>query len=100
MVKNLWVYLFNASHDWFHQFKFTANLDNVEVSGGATVVGTEGLTVVSQEFPEMLQEIIDEGMYLPKQDFNTDETGLYWRRMPDQGYTSKEENAVKQQRVG
>ena len=71
MVKNLWVYLFNASHDWFHQFKFTANLDNVKVSGGATSADR----VVSQEFPEMLQEIIDEGMYLPKQDFNMDGRG-------------------------
>jgi len=29
------------------------------------------------EFPEMLQEMIDEGMYLPKQVFNVDEAGLY-----------------------
>ena len=96
MVKNLWVHLFNASHDWFHQFKVRANLDNVKVSGGATSTDT----VVSQEVPEMLQAIINEGMYLPKQDFNMDETGLYWKRMPGQDYISKEENAIKQQRVG
>ena len=39
--------------------------------------------VAAQEFPEMLQEIIDKGVYLPEQVFNVDETGLYWKRMPD-----------------
>ena len=39
--------------------------------------------VAVREFPEMLQEIIDEGAYLPKQVFNVDDTGLYWKRMPD-----------------
>ena len=39
--------------------------------------------VAAQEFPEILQEIIDEGVYLPEQVFNVDERGLYWKRMPD-----------------
>ena len=52
---------FNASHVWFHQFKARADLYNVKVSGEAA--STE--MVAAREFPEMLQEIIDEGTYLP-----------------------------------
>ena len=39
--------------------------------------------VAAQEFPEMLRETVDEGTYLPEQVFNVDETGPYWKRMPD-----------------
>ena len=74
---------FNVSCGWFHWFKARANLYNVKVSGEAA--STE--MVAAREFPEMLQEIIDEGTYLPKQVFNVDETGLYWKRMPGQSYT-------------
>ncbi|XP_069396411.1 tigger transposable element-derived protein 1-like [Delphinus delphis] len=71
---------FNASHGWFHRFKARANLHNVKVSGEPASTDT----VAAREFPEMLlQEIIDEGAYLPEQVFNVDETGLYWKRMPD-----------------
>ena len=47
--------------------------------------------VAALEFPEMLWEITDEGLYLPEQVCNVDETGLYWKWMPDQSYISKEE---------
>ena len=50
--------------------------------------------VAAQEFPEMLQEIIDEGAYLPKQVFHVDQTGLYWKKMPDRSYISKEEKLM------
>ena len=52
---------FNVSCGWFHWFKARANLYNVKVSGEAA--STE--MVAAREFPEMLQEIIDEGTYLP-----------------------------------
>ena len=74
---------FNVSCGWFHWFKARANLYNGKVSGEAA--STE--MVAAREFPEMLQEIIDEGTYLPKQVFNVDETRLYWKRMPGQSYT-------------
>ncbi|XP_044275311.1 tigger transposable element-derived protein 1-like [Varanus komodoensis] len=78
---------FHASHGWFHRFKARANLHNIKVSGKAASADT----VAAQEFPEMLREIIDEGAYLPEQVFNVDETELYWKRMPDRSYISKEE---------
>ena len=47
-------------------------MHNIKVSGA-----TVGAHVTAWEFPEMLLEIIDEGMYLPKQVFNVDEIELY-----------------------
>ena len=52
---------FNVSCGWFHWFKARANLYNVKVSGEAAST----VMVAAREFPEMLQEIIDEGTYLP-----------------------------------
>ena len=79
---------FNASHGWFHRFKVRANLHNVKVSGETASENT----VAAWEFPETLREIIDKGTYLPEQIFNVDETGLYWKRMPDQSYISGRKN--------
>ena len=50
-------------------------------------------TLTAWEFPEF-REIIDEGTYLPEQVFSVDETGLYWKRMPDRSYISKEEKLM------
>ena len=70
---------FNASHGWFHRFKARASLHNVKVSGETASADR----VAVQELPETLWEIIDDGVYLPNQVFNVDETQLYWKRMPD-----------------
>lgn len=69
---------FNGSHGQFHQFKARANFHDVKASDEAVSADT----VATQEFPKMLQEIIDEGANLPKQDFNVDEIGLYQKRIP------------------
>ena len=63
---------FNASHNWFHWLKAGANMHNVKVSGEA---GNSDM-ITAWEFPEMLWEITDEGMYLLDQVFNVDEIGL------------------------
>ena len=81
---------FNASHGWLHWFKTRVNLHDVKVSGEVASADM----VAAQEFPEMLREITDEGTYLPEQVFNVDETGLYWKRMPDRSYISKEEKLM------
>ena len=70
---------FNASHGWSHRFKARVNLHNIKVSGEAASADT----VAAREFPETLEEITGEGVYLPELFFNVDETGLYWKRMLD-----------------
>ncbi|XP_043291812.1 tigger transposable element-derived protein 1-like isoform X1 [Cervus canadensis] len=81
---------FNASCGWFYRFKARANLHNVKVSDEAMSADM----AAAREFPDILREIIDEGAYLPEQVFNVDETGLYWKRMPDRSYISKEEKLM------
>lgn len=48
----------------------------------------------SKEYPKMLKGIIPRGGYKPEQVFNVDETGLYWKRMPDRTYISKTEKSA------
>ena len=74
---------FNASHGLFHRFKARTNVHSINVSSEAA----DANIPAAREFPEMLQEINDEGIYLPKQVFNVDETGLDWKRMAGQSYT-------------
>ena len=51
-------------------------------------------TPAAQRFPEILQEISDEGEYLPEQVFNVNEKELYWKRIPVWSYFSKEEKLM------
>ena len=53
---------FNASHGLFHRFKARSNLHSINVSGEAADANISA----AREFPEMLQEIIDKGTYLPR----------------------------------
>lgn len=48
----------------------------------------------AEAFPEQLRKIIRQGEYTPQQVFNVDETGLYWKKMPERSYISKEEKAM------
>ncbi|XP_067932973.1 tigger transposable element-derived protein 1-like [Watersipora subatra] len=80
---------FSASCGWFSRFK-RANLHNVSVSGEAASADTEA----AERFPQVLKEIIEEGGYSAKQIFNVDETGLFWKKMPEKTYISREEKTM------
>jgi len=47
--------------------------------------------VASAEFPATLENITEESGFLPQQIFNVDETGLFWKQMPDRSFIAKEE---------
>ncbi|XP_066990455.1 tigger transposable element-derived protein 1-like [Macrobrachium rosenbergii] len=51
-------------------------------------------SVAAESFPSGLAEIIRKGGYTAKQVFNVDETGLFWKRMPNRTYISKEERSA------
>ncbi|XP_066943489.1 tigger transposable element-derived protein 1-like [Macrobrachium rosenbergii] len=77
---------FVASAGWFHRFKNCHNFHSVKISGEAASADAKG----AAKFKDILQKIvIDEG-YLPEQILNVNETGLYWKRMPQQSYIHKE----------
>ena len=64
------------------RFKAQANYHNLKVQGEA-----------ASEFPKALAEIIRKGGYSAYQKFNVDETGLFWKRMPNCTYIAKEKSA-------
>jgi hypothetical protein len=79
-----------ASNGWFNRFKNRAGFHNVKVSGEVA----SGDAKAAQMFPDVLKEIINEGGYTAQQVFNVDETGLFWKKMPESIYISKEEKTM------
>ena len=77
---------FTASHGWFQRFRRRFNLHNRSISGEAASADTEA----AEKFIDELDKIIEEGGYLPEQIFNVDETGLFWKKMPERTYLHKE----------
>jgi hypothetical protein len=67
------VQAFSAGSEWFSRFKECSDFDNVKVSGKAA----SGDVVIAKKFPEWLQKETIEGLYLPDNMFNADETVLY-----------------------
>ncbi|XP_005608571.1 tigger transposable element-derived protein 1 [Equus przewalskii] len=76
---------FSASKGWFVRFKERHCLPHFKMNG--TAPGHK------DGYPEVLKSIIQEGEYTPQQVFNVDETGLYWKRMPEGTFISMEEKA-------
>lgn len=81
---------FQASRGWFEKFKNRFNLHNLKLKGEAASADE----AASNEYPNILKGIIERGGYKPEQVFNVDETGLYWKRMPDRTYVSKTEKSA------
>ena len=76
---------FTASKGWFVRFKEHHCLPHFKMNISAPAK--------EDEYPEILKSIIQEGEYTPQQVFNVDETGLYWKRMPERTFLSVEERA-------
>ncbi|CAD7689291.1 unnamed protein product [Nyctereutes procyonoides] len=76
---------FSASKGWFVRFKERHCLLHFKMNSAAP--GNKDV------YPEMLRSIIEEGEYTSQQVFNVDETGLYWKRMPEGMFISMEEKA-------
>uniref|UniRef100_UPI00358E3D77 tigger transposable element-derived protein 1-like n=1 Tax=Myxine glutinosa TaxID=7769 RepID=UPI00358E3D77 len=77
---------FTASKGWLCRFKRRNNMHNVRVSGEAASADAGG----AARFREVFDKLIVEKGYLPEQIFNVDETGLYWKRMPERTYIHQE----------
>lgn len=46
-----------------------------------------------------LKNLVGDGGYSPKQVFNADETGLYWKKMPNLTFISKNEKVAPDHKV-
>ncbi|XP_058028028.1 tigger transposable element-derived protein 1-like isoform X3 [Ahaetulla prasina] len=81
---------FGASRGWFVRFQKRYNYYNIRTTGEAVSTDEEA----AQHFPDKLDEIVVEGNYSPQQIFNVDETGLYWKKMPEQTNIRREAKTV------
>ncbi|GFW53487.1 tigger transposable element-derived protein 1 [Trichonephila clavipes] len=58
---------------------------------GESATADEGAAKI---FPEELAKIIEDGDYSADQVFNADETGLYWKKLPNRTYIAKDEKTA------
>ncbi|GFV70933.1 tigger transposable element-derived protein 1 [Trichonephila clavipes] len=65
-------------------------LHNIKITG-ESATADEGAAKI---FPEELAKIIEDGYYSADQVFNADETGLYWKKMPNRTYIAKDEKTA------
>lgn len=76
---------FLASHGWFvERFKIRHSLHSLKLKGELA----SGDVDAAQEYPANFAEIINDNSYTPDH-FNADESGLFWKKMPERTYVSK-----------
>ncbi|XP_068251128.1 tigger transposable element-derived protein 1-like [Palaemon carinicauda] len=76
---------FNASSGWFSRFKKRyGGFHNLKMTGEADVEA-------AKIYAGTLKTIIEEGGYTSEQIFNIDETGLFWKKLPNRTCISVEE---------
>ncbi|GFT82990.1 tigger transposable element-derived protein 1 [Trichonephila clavipes] len=78
---------FSASKGWLTGFLKRNALHIIKVTG-KSATADEGAAKI---FPEELAKIIEDGDYSADQVFNADETGLYWKKLPNRTYITKDE---------
>jgi hypothetical protein len=83
---------FIGSKGWF---KRCANIHSISLQSELASANQEEAT----KFKSMIVVIIEEGGYIPQQVFNVDEMGLYWKKMPNRAFISKEEKLMPGHKV-
>ncbi|GFX30307.1 tigger transposable element-derived protein 1 [Trichonephila clavipes] len=81
---------FSASKGWLTGFLKRNALHNIKITG-ESATADEGAAKI---FPEELAKIIEDGDYSADQVFNTDQTGLYWKKLPNRTYIAKDEKTA------
>ncbi|GFT85646.1 tigger transposable element-derived protein 1 [Trichonephila clavipes] len=64
---------------------------STKFASGECATADEGAAKI---FPGKLAKIIEDGDYYADQVFNADETGLYWKRLPNHTYIAKDEKSA------
>ena len=83
-AKKLGNHSFQGSAGWLACFKKRHNITSRSVSGESASVSQD---VVDEWLSETLQQLLQG--YSPQDIFNADETGLFWRLLPDKTFSFK-----------
>ncbi|GFT16455.1 tigger transposable element-derived protein 1 [Trichonephila clavipes] len=86
---------FSAKKTWLTGFLKRNALHNIKITG-ESATANEGAVKI---FPEELAKIIEDGDYSADQVFNADETGLYWKKLPNRTYITKDEKTVSRHKA-
>ncbi|GFT50863.1 tigger transposable element-derived protein 1, partial [Trichonephila clavipes] len=81
---------FSASKGWLTGFFKRNALHNIKITWESATADKGAAKI----FPEELAKIIEDGDYSVDQVFNADETGLYWKKLPNRTYIAKDEKTA------
>ncbi|GFS40186.1 hypothetical protein TNIN_234931 [Trichonephila inaurata madagascariensis] len=81
---------FKATTGWFTKFKRRSVIKHVLMHGESASADKEAIEKYCLKF----QEFIETEGYRPQQIFNCDETGLFWKRILNHTYITKDEKSV------
>lgn len=82
--------IFLASNGWFERFKCRHSLHTIKTSGEAASSDFDA----ARSYPEEFAAIIAAGGYTAQQIYNVDESGLFWKRMPNRTITASANKSV------
>ena len=81
---------FKATTGWFANFKRRSGIKHVIMHGESASADKEE----AEKYCLKFQELIETEGHRPQQIFNCDETGLFWKRIPNRTYITKDEKSV------
>ncbi|GBN49552.1 Tigger transposable element-derived protein 1 [Araneus ventricosus] len=81
---------FKASRGWFDNFRKMTGIHSVVRHGEAASSGVKA----AEDYLKTFSELIEANGYIPQQVFNCDETGLFWKKMPNRTYITAEEKIM------
>lgn len=87
LAKQLNVFNFKASSGWLFRFRRRHNIHNKKICGESLSANEEAV----EPFRKALDEVLKKEKINLSQLYNFDETGLYWRALPDTTQASKAE---------
>lgn len=82
---------FTASKGWFEKFKIRNSVKSVKLHGEAASADEEA----AETFKVVYRDIVDEDKYSRDQQYNMDETGLVWKKMPGRSFISRKNRMKK-----
>ena len=85
---------FKASRWWFEKFKKRSDIHSVVRHGEAASSDKAAVDKFKVEF----EPYVNAEQYVPQQVFNMDETGLFWKKMPQRTYITREEKSIPGQK--
>jgi hypothetical protein len=85
---------FKASKGWFDSFKKRTGIHIVVRHWEAASANKDA----AEKFVKEFKDFMDKEGLIPKQVFSWHKTGLFWKKMPNRTYTTKEEKALPGQK--